>query len=214
MQKIKKILKTNRFYTLLKLLFIFGVVLFNYLFNKEVTINKILLILLMAVLCELILFGIISLSVRALPKKLFDYNNKIYKQEKWEIKFFNLIKVKKWKNLVPEMGEIFVGFQKSKVADINDSDYLAKFIEETCYAEFMHKIGAVSSFGILVLFPAKYILPVILPVCIFVSFLHVLPVIIQRYTRPRLIIAYNRAIRKNNTTENIMQEDAVTASHK
>ena len=209
MTKFKKFLKKKKFYHLLQLCFILAVVLFNSLFNKEISKNKILLIVLMGTVFEYLILAIVSIISRTLPKKLFNFNRRLYRERKFERKLFKMIKVKKWKHLIPEMGEVLVGFSKNKISNPKDPSYIAKFIEETCYAEFIHFNAIIFSFGILLIFPAKYTFCVTLPICIFASLLHMLPIIVQRYNRPKLVMLYNRALRQNESKVEIAQEHSV-----
>ena len=84
----------------------------------------------------------IAVLVRLLPKKLFSYKNKIFQVKKNERNFYLKIKIKDWKDKVPELGKL-VNFSKDKIENPNDTKYIEKFLDETCYAEVLHISGLI-----------------------------------------------------------------------
>ncbi len=141
-----------------------------------------------------IIDAIVALVIHKLPKKWFNPYNSIYKVWGFERKFYENIGIKRWKDRVPEMGQL-CNFKKDKIASINDNEYIYKFLEETCYAEVLHFLSAILGFAVIFVFPMKYMLYFTLPVALVNCFLQVLPIFIQRYTRPKLIKLYERNLR-------------------
>ena len=69
------------------------------------------------------------------------------------------------------------------------------FIHETALAELMHLISILTAPLILVIMPLKYLLYISLPIMIVNIFLQIMPIIVQRYTRPKLVAGYKRLLR-------------------
>ena len=64
-------------------------------------------------------------------------------------------------------------------------------MEETVYAEIMHLVSAFLGF-LVVFINLKLWLIVGLPLAIFNLILQIMPVMVQRYNRPKLMLAYRR----------------------
>lgn len=134
---------------------------------------------------------------RILPKKWFNPFSKVYKVFKWERKLYIALGIRHWKVFVPEAGEHLNGFAKSKLASSTDNDYIYKFLEETVKGEVGHVIGALFSF-VVVLLNKKLFISVGICLMIFNFILNWLPVMIQRYNRPKLMALYIRNNRRQN----------------
>lgn len=128
-----------------------------------------------------------------LPKKLWNHKRRLFAVNEKEIKFYNNIKIKNWKDKIPEFGCI-TGLSKKEIASV-ESKYLARFLQETCYSETMHAVAGVLPFTVLFVMPVQdyfFTLPIL-----FVNlFLHVLPCIVQRYNRFRLGKVYDKILSK------------------
>lgn len=142
----------------------------------------------------LILDIIFAFMIRWFPKKWVNPFNKIYKVHNWEKKFYVKLGVRKWKDLIPESGKALVGFDKRNVAAMNDNEYLKKFMEESVIAELMHIISFVVS-AILLFIPFRLAIIVRLPIILANMIFQIMPVFVQRYNRPKLMLAYERNIR-------------------
>lgn len=145
----------------------------------------------------LVVLGVVTLFMRlCIPKKFWNCNSRFFKVDKNELKTYNKLKIKKWKELVPEMGATG-GFPKRKILSLSPT-YLWKFLQETCFAEFMHYIAGLLGFTVLFIMPVKdYYFTV--PILLINLILHILPCLIQRYNRYRLKEIYDRVIKTNNT---------------
>lgn len=159
------------------------------------TILTVVLAVIVEVVINLAAEGIIHI----MPNKWFDENSHFKTSDK-ERKFYDKIKIKKWKDKVWELGAVG-GFSKKKMVDPNSSEYLKRFVVE-CNKGFVgHVITLPLSFLIL-LFPLpKYWFCIGLPVAIVSVFLNTLPAMILRYNLPKLQIAYKRAISKEKSQE-------------
>ncbi|ASA21201.1 hypothetical protein [Paenibacillus donghaensis] len=141
--------------------------------------------------------GGFGLVMRLLPRSLFDYRRRLYKEHPFEKSLYKKIKVAGWKDRMPEWGHR-IGFSKQTLASTSDIHYINRFIYETCIAELGHLIMGVLGYTYLLL---AYLLPApLLPVYMYVliSTLHLvfqmMLVIIQRYNRPRLLKLRNRVL--------------------
>lgn len=157
----------------------------------SVSDGVILLSILFSLVFLLIIDAVDAIIVRILPKKWINPFNRIYKVHKWESKLYLRLGIRKWKDLIPESGKALTGFGKREVENIKDNTYLYKFMEETVYAEIMHLVSAFLGF-LVVFINLKLWLIVGLPLAIFNLILQIMPVMVQRYNRPKLMLAYRR----------------------
>lgn len=132
--------------------------------------------------------GLITLVCRIImPPKTCNPTKKFFVVNKKEIKVYNKLKIKLWKDKVPEMG-CAGGFKKDKIESLNPS-YLSKFLKETCFAEVIHRLSALLSFIVLIFAnPVYYVF--MIPVLVVNFVLHILPCLIQRYNRFRISKIY------------------------
>ena len=147
----------------------------------------------------LVVLGIIALLMRmVIPRKAWNAQKKCFKVSKKEIVFFNKVNIKAWKDKVPEMGHTS-GFPKTKIRSL-EKDYLWKFLEETCYAEVMHYVVAVLGFTVLFFLKVSdYAFA--FPILIVNLILHVLPSLIQRFNRYRLLQVYEIVVKRDKGGE-------------
>lgn len=138
----------------------------------------------------LIILGILALTLRVcLPfDKVYNHERKIFKVEKREILFYEKLKIKAWKDKIPEMGHT-AGFSKKSIAS-TEVAYLKKFLSETCFAEVLHGLAAILPLSALFFFPFRDYYFVV-PILLVNLFLNSLSYLIQRYNRYRLKIVYD-----------------------
>lgn len=142
----------------------------------------------------LALDAFIAWLIHTFPEKWFNHNKKIFRVNKRERKFYEKIGIRKWKDKVPEMGQL-CDFKKDKIAS-TDKKYIEKFLAETGYAEIIHIAMILIGFLIIPIFPLKYLLTFSVPLIFLNTFLNLPPVLIQRYTRPKLVALYERELRQ------------------
>ena len=136
--------------------------------------------------------AVCALFVRyCLPKKVFNPFLKAYKVGKKERKFYEQIGVRKWKDRIPEAGQLFANFSKTEVTDMTNNEYVYKFMSETIYAELMHWLSMIFSF-LIIFIDLRLALTVGLPLVIGNMILNLMPVLVQRYNRPKLMVLYER----------------------
>ena len=129
---------------------------------------------------------------RALPAAWFNHNKSAFTVGAKEKKFYEKIKIRKWKDKIPEWGKL-TGFSKNKIARPTDNAYLNKYFEELCYGEAIHFFSAAASVAALFIVPRALILSVGLPVAIVNALCNLPSLFILRYNSYKLTIVY-----KNN----------------
>lgn len=150
----------------------------------------------------LLLLGLVCVVLRLfIPYKSWNYKKRLFKISDAEFEIIKKIDVPKWKNIVPEMGKT-ANFPKDRLYS-SDSEYLKKFLQETCFAELLHEIVGILSFFILLFIPQHSFLYVI-PLLFVNLFLHLLPCIIQRYVRYKLSKLYEKKLEKEKINQNLL----------
>ena len=173
-----------------------------------VTESRVFAITIISLLVLVVIDSVCALFVRyCLPKKVFNPFLKGYRVGKFERKFYERIGVRKWKDRIPEAGQLFANFAKTEIADMTNNEYVYKFMSETIYAEIMHWLSAIFSF-LIVFIDLSLALTVALPLIVGNMILNILPVIVQRYNRPKLMVLYQRNERmKAKRIENKEKEE-------
>jgi len=150
--------------------------------------------------------GLFAFLIRRLtPMKWYRPGLKLFKVSKKEKNFYNKIKIKSWKDKVPELGG-FTSFHKNELKSSADEAYLERFIIESNYGVIIHLENAL--FGFLIMFIPCWLLPynhgfsVWFPVFLVNFVLSMLPVFILRYTNYTLQRLHAKAQKKLKATEN------------
>ena len=148
--------------------------------------------------------AIVAFVIRKMPERWFKQDKGIFKTRKAELKFYQFLKVQKWKNHIPELGS-FTGFHKNKVISPFDNDYISRFILEARYGVAIHYFSVPASFLIILLDWKMYSgtsniwLTIALPVAVINAILIVLPAFILKYNLPRLQRIYQNNVDLNLT---------------
>ena len=171
----------------------------NLLFSLPVTPEKVGAVFFATALGALAVFvldAISALAIRRLtPKKLYLPSKKIFKVSKRERNFYRAIKIKAWKDHVPELGG-FTSFHKDKLESNSNVEYLERFIIEANYGVVIHLSNAL--LGFLILFIPFCSSPTIwIPIFVVNFVLSILPVFILRYTLYTLQNLYSRTQKGN-----------------
>lgn len=157
-----------------------------------VTESRVFAIIIISLLVLVVIDGVCALFVRyCLPKKVFNPFLKCYNVGKFERKFYEKIGIRKWKDRIPEAGQLFANFAKTEIADMTNNEYVYKFMSETIYAELMHWLSAIFSF-LIIFIDLRLALTVGLPLVIGNMILNLMPILVQRYNRPKLMVLYQR----------------------
>ena len=138
--------------------------------------------------------GIFAFLIRRMtPKSWYMPGKKVFAVSKKEHKFYGKIHVKKWVNIVPELGG-FTDFHKDSVGNASDSKHLERFIYEANYGVVIHLENAI--FGFLIMFLPMVNSPSIwIPIYIVNFVLSIMPVCILRFNNYTLEKLYKRSIR-------------------
>jgi len=184
-----------RYYLLIILLLVALIIGVNALilpkkFNIE--LYQIIIYVIASVIMVIILDGLCAFVIHHLPNKWFRPDKKKYRVGSFEKAFYRLIKIRKWKDLIPEIGELTCSFGKDKLKNPNDLEYLYAFLIEMGMAEEIHFISCIIGFLIIFILPLRYAFYIGIPISIINSFFNILSALIQRYNRPKLLILYHR----------------------
>ena len=146
-----------------------------------------------AILLEIVIDGAVCGIARGLPKKCARHESKIFTVSAKEKKFYERLKIRAWKEKIPEIGH-FTGFRKNKIADPKSVEYLERFLMEACYGEVGHFFSLFFGFLVLLLFPIHNAwLAIAIPVAIVNALLNLPTIFVLRYNCYKLEI-----LRKSN----------------
>lgn len=160
-----------------------------------------------AVVAVIILDAIVATVSRLLPKKCAQHDKKIFTVSAKEKKFYEKLKIRKWKDKVPEIGQ-FTGFRKNKIVDPKSVEYLDRFLLEACYGEIGHFFSVFLGFLILLLFPiSKLWFAVAIPVACVNAVLNLPSLFILRYNSYKLEILRKSNLKKQGRSTEKQAEE-------
>ena len=129
--------------------------------------------------------GLFATIVRwIMPKKWFSIDKKNFIASKKESLFYEKIGIKKWKDLIIELG-FFTNFRKNKIAEPNNNQYVERYIVEANYGIAVHLSCMLFGFLVVLIYPSLY-LSVGIPVCLVNLVLNFMPVACLRYNLTKL----------------------------
>ncbi len=150
----------------------------------------------LAVVIVLLLDGLTATVCRLLPAKCANAEKKIFIVSQKEKKFYEKIKIRKWKDKIPEIGQ-FTGFRKNKIADPKSVEYLDRFLLEICYGELGHVTSVFTSFLLLLCFFISPLwIAIALPVAIVSALMNLPSLFILRYNSYKLRILRASVLKK------------------
>ena len=139
--------------------------------------------------------GILALIIRRLtPEKWYDPAKNLFAVSKKERNFYNKLKIKVWKDIVPEWGG-FTNFHKDKLDNTSNASYLRRFLIESNYGVVIHLANAFLGF-LIAFIPFCNSPAVWVPVFAVNFILSLMPVAILRHTSYTLLRLYNRSKQK------------------
>ncbi|MBQ8684551.1 MAG: hypothetical protein IJ514_00050 [Clostridia bacterium] len=163
----------------------------------------------LAIVVVMLLDGLTATVCRLLPAKCADHEKKIFQVSAGEKKFYERLKIRKWKDKVPEIGQ-FTGFRKNKLEDPKSIAYLDRFLLEACYGEIGHFVSLFAGFLILLMFPiTEYWWAISVPVAVINALLNLPSFFILRYNSYKLEIL-RRSNLKKQAREQALAEVAAT----
>ncbi len=155
----------------------------------------------LAVVLVILVDALVATASRLLPAKCANHEKKIYTVSAKEKKFYEKLKIRKWKDKVPEIGH-FTGFRKNKIADPKSVEYLDRFLLEACYGELGHFLSLFLGFAILLFFPLTGIwFAVSIPVAIINLVLNLPSLFILRYNSYKLEILRKSNLKKQQRAQ-------------
>ncbi len=150
----------------------------------------------LAIVLVVLIDAFVATLCRSLPKKCADPDKKIFAVSRKEKGVYEKMKIRKWKDKIPEIGH-FTGFRKNKIADPKNIQYIDRFLLENCYGEIVHFWSIWAGFLLLLGFgitPAWLALSI--PVAIINGVLNVLPIFVLRYNFYKLHILRENVSKK------------------
>lgn len=170
----------------------------NILLSLPVTLGEAGYTLLCVIISAVAVFaidGIFAFGIRRLtPKRWYTPDVKLFRVGKKERNFYRSLKIKLWKDKIPELGG-FTSFHKNKLESNSDAAYLERFIVEANYGVVIHLSNA--ALGFLIMFIPFCSAPGIwIPVFAVNFILSLLPVAVLRFTLYTLCNLYDRCQRK------------------
>ncbi len=155
----------------------------------------------LATIAVIFVDGVTAAICRVLPAKWVDSEKKIFHVSAKEKKFYEKLKIRKWKDKVPEIGH-FTGFRKNKIVDPKSVEYLNRFLLESAYGEVGHLVSCFTGFLILLLFPIYRLwLAVSIPVAIVSVLLNLPSYMILRYNSYKLRVLRDSTVKKLRRAE-------------
>lgn len=133
--------------------------------------------------------GLFAFIIRRMPAEWFNHKKKIFIVSAREKKFYEKIKIRKWKDKVPELGQ-FTNFSKNKIAEPKNNVYLERYFLEACYGEVIHLLSVFIGFVIIFFYPLEYWLCFGFPVAVANVLMNLPSFFILRYNSTKLRVLY------------------------
>ncbi len=145
---------------------------------------------------EIAVSGITAGVCRLLPEKTVNVNAKRFIVSAKEKRFYEKLKIRKWKERIPEIGHL-TGFRKNKIVDPKSIEYLDRFLLEICYGERGHFYSLFTSFLLVPLSPLHPLfLPVSISVAVVAVALNIPSIMTLRYNSYKLRILRANVLKK------------------
>jgi hypothetical protein len=173
------------------------------MFSDPLELLFVALYLVIGTIAVIAIDGLFAVVIRRLtPEKWYLPGKKLFIVSKKETKFYKFLKIKAWKDKVPELG-MFTGLSKSQLGDTNDIKYLRQFLIEINYGTIIHLVNALTGFlVILIPMPMFTSFEIWLPIFIVNFVLSIMPVFILRYTSYTLYRIYQNKLKKQEKSHN------------
>lgn len=168
-----------------------------------------------ATVLVIIVDAFVATVCRLLPKKCANHESKAYVVSVKEKNFYEKLKIRKWKDKIPEIGH-FTGFRKNKIAEPKSVEYLDRFLLEICYGELGHFFILFIGFAILLFFPLfdrpSLWFSISIPVSVINVLLNLPSIFILRYNSYKLKILRKSNLKKQQReTEKRTLEEVAAA---
>ena len=166
----------------------------------------VLLFTAIAIAAVVLIDALVATVSRLLPKGCANHEAKVYAVSAEEKKFYEKLKIRQWKDKIPEIGH-FTGFRKNKLADPKSLEYVDRFLLESCYGEIGHFFSCFFGFLILLLFPITEIwFAVAIPVAVINAVMNLPSLFILRYNFYKLKILRSSLVKKQNRAKQAAEQ--------
>lgn len=145
--------------------------------------------------------GLTAFLVNAYPSEKLRRDGKIYTVSRKEKNFYEKLKIRRWKDKIPELGGI-KNFRKNKIEDPFNNEYVGKFLTEICYGEWTHFLSLFTGFVVLAFFPS-YRWTIGLPVALVNVCMNLPSLFILRYNSFKLRVLYESNEKKAQRKKNL-----------
>jgi glycosyl-4,4'-diaponeurosporenoate acyltransferase len=150
----------------------------------------------LAVVMQILIDAMVAAFARLLPKKCANFRWKIYRVSANEKRGYERLKIRSWKDKIPEIGH-FTGFRKNKLVAPKSVEYVERFLMESCYGELGHLLALPFGFLALILYPISTTwLALAIPVACVNAILNLLPIFVLRYNSYKLTILLESNVKK------------------
>ncbi len=152
------------------------------------------LIIITVIICTALQFaldGLIALIINKMPDRLFGIDDPLYSVSDAETKLYKILKVRKWKDKVWELGGLG-GFSKKRLSEPDNPRYIEKFIIECNKGVLTHRLSYPIGFLPMLFIPGVFAFSIALPVATVNLFLNILPTLALRYNTPKLKMILKR----------------------
>lgn len=167
---------------------------FNIVFNTASWYYIIIAVIVCTAL-QFALDGLIAMIINKLPDKWFGVDNPFYNVSEAEKNLYKILKVRRWKDHVWDLGGLG-GFSKKSLADPNSPEYFERFIIESNKGVLTHRLSYPIGFLPMLFIPNVCAFSVALPVAVVNLFLNILPTLSLRYSTPKLKLILKRMNRR------------------
>lgn len=159
---------------------------------------QIFLVVTITTIAEIVIDLLIALFVRrVLPSRWFGISKKLFCTREFERKFYEKIRIRRWKDKVLELGSLS-GFRKNKVNEPKNNKYIERFILESNYGIVVHVACILFGVSVIFIYPLSVVLWFGLPVTIVNFLLNLLPIFVLRYNLPKLHALYKFNLIRNS----------------
>lgn len=164
----------------------------------------------LGVVFEILVDALVATIARLLPAKCADHTKKVFVVSAKEKKFYEKLKIRLWKDKIPEIGH-FTGFRKNKLVDPQSVEYVDRFLLESCYGEIGHFFSLFLGFTLLLLYPLSDVwFALAIPVCIVNFFLNIPSILVLRYNSYKLVVL-KKSLLKKQQRKKVEEPTAETA---
>ena len=152
----------------------------------------------LATLAVILVDGLTAGLARISPKKVAQHDGKIYTVSAKEKQFYEKLKIRDWKEKLPEIGHL-TGFRKNKIADPKSIEYLERFLLEICYGELGHFASLFTGFLIVCVYPFSSLwIAVSIPVAIINLILNLPFLFVLRYNSYKMEILRKKLLKRTS----------------